>query len=231
MVNWPDWQSRLRGYTLNTSVATSNNEKPNRMERRRLETRSKLLAATLKLVIKKGIEKTTLDDITEAADLGRRTFYYHFSGKDECIQAAAAAVYQRHGEEMDLAGKSRDSAFIVALSVQRVLAGVIREPVTPVLMERPRLLGHAVIEALGVFFHRDIRLGIQSGTFDPPINQAKLDSLVKWTLVGVILEASEDDSELADDLKDYSQTFLMILGVPAKQAKAAAAKARKTLPH
>jgi AcrR family transcriptional regulator len=216
---------------LNTTVAESSTEKPNRMERRRLETRSKLLSSTLKLVIKKGIEKTTLDDITEAADLGRRTFYYHFKGKDECIQAAAADVYQSHGEEMDQTRKPGDAAYIVALSVQRVLAGVIREPVTKVLAERPRLLGNAMIEALGMFFHRDILEGIDAGTFNPPITQEKLDSLVKWTLIGIILEASENDKQLASDLKDYSQTFLMILGVPAKQAKAAATKARKALPQ
>jgi AcrR family transcriptional regulator len=220
---------------LNIAASAANtansSDKPNRMERRRLETRSKLLKATLKLVIKKGIEKTTLDDITEAADLGRRTFYYHFSGKDECIQAAAASIYKRHGEEVDLTTKSDNAAFIVALAVQRVLAGLIREPITRLLMERPRLLGDAVIDALGVFFHRDILRGIEVGTFTPPISQGKLDSLVKWTLVGVIVEASEEDSKLADDLADYSQTILMILGVPAQQAKSAATKARKALPH
>lgn len=229
MLDWSSYVHRAQAYTLNTIAAETNTDKPNRMERRRLETRGKLLAATLKLVIKKGIEKTTLDDITEAADLGRRTFYYHFSGKDECVQAAASSVYQRYGEHVDQSVVSDDSAFVVALSIQSVLAGLIREPVTHVLMERPRLLGHAVIEALGLFFHRDITRGLQSGTFNPPIGQEKLDSLVKWTLVGVILEASENDSQLANDLKDYSQTFLMILGVPAKEAKSAAAKARKAL--
>ena len=68
--------------------AVVRSDKPNRMEKRRLKTRAKLLAATLKLVLKKGIDKTTMDDITETADLGRRTLYYHFSSKEECILAA-----------------------------------------------------------------------------------------------------------------------------------------------
>ena len=70
--------------------------KPNRMDRRREETRKKILEATLELVIEKGVDKTTMSDITEAADLGRRTFYYHFASKEECVIAAAVGQIQKH---------------------------------------------------------------------------------------------------------------------------------------
>lgn len=203
--------------------------KPNRMERRRLETRGKLLAATLKLVIKKGIEKTTLDDITEAADLGRRTFYYHFSGKDECIQAAAASVYQRHAERVDLAAKAKDPVLVVAISVQVVLSGLLDEPVTRYLMERPRLLGQAIVEALGDFMRRDITQGIEAGSFEPPVALDKLDRMMMWSIVGIVIETAETTEERSTTLRDYAQAYLMILGVPSKEAKAAANKGMKAM--
>lgn len=195
--------------------------KPNRMDRRRAETRKKLLNATLQLVIEKGIEKTTLDGITEAADLGRRTFYYHFEGKDECIQAAAAAVYQRHGESVDQLGVSEDPATIVALSVHIVLNGVLSEPITQCLLDRPRLLGGAFVDALGDFVQRDIAAGVESGVFQPAIKADMLNPMIMWSIVGMIIESYDKVEQRPDTLRAYAHTFLMILGVPhAEAAKA-----------
>jgi AcrR family transcriptional regulator len=214
---------------MTAPAAEQQTAKPNRMDRRRLETRGKLLAATLKLVIKKGIDKTTLDDITEAADLGRRTFYYHFSGKDECIQAAAASVYQYHAERIDLAEQAEDPALIVAISVQVMLAALLDEPVTRSLMDRPRLLGQAIVRALGEFIRRDITLGIEAGRFEPPVAPEKLDSMMMWTIVGVVIESADITDDRAAVLRDYAQAFLMILGVSAAEAKANADMAMTAL--
>lgn len=203
--------------------------KPNRMERRRLETRGKLLAATAELVIRKGIEKTTLDDITDAADLGRRTFYYHFSGKEACIQAAAATIYRQHGAHIEQLAGSDDAGFVVAMSVQVVLDKVIREPITPCLLAYPRLLGGAFVDALGGFMHRDIAGGIESGAFKPAIAPEMLDRMIMWSIVGLIIETFDEPGDRSKTLRDYAQTFLMILGVGAEDAARCADRAMRSL--
>lgn len=49
-----------------------------RHERRKLRTRKKLKDATLSLVLEKGFDDVTIQDIVERADLGRGTFYVHY---------------------------------------------------------------------------------------------------------------------------------------------------------
>ena len=196
--------------------------KPNRMDRRRVATRNKLLTATLKLVVEKGIDKTTLDDITDAADLGRRTFYYHFDGKDECIQAAAASIYQLHGEAVDQLAQSKDPAVVVAFSIHVVLSAVLREPITGCLLDRPRLLGGAFVEALGDFVQRDIAAGVASGLFRPAIDTEMLEPIIMWSIVGLIIESYDHGDKHPETLRDYGHTFLMILGMPFEDARRAA---------
>ncbi|MCJ7529956.1 MAG: TetR/AcrR family transcriptional regulator, partial [Anaerolineales bacterium] len=54
-----------------------------RHERRRLQTRKLLIQTTLQLVLEKGYDAISIQDITERADLGRGTFYLHFKDKEE----------------------------------------------------------------------------------------------------------------------------------------------------
>ena len=56
-------------------------------ERKRVETRRRILDVGLKLFVAKGYEATTLDDIAEAAGISRRTFFSYFDSKDEILTA------------------------------------------------------------------------------------------------------------------------------------------------
>ncbi|MBI4872385.1 MAG: TetR/AcrR family transcriptional regulator, partial [Candidatus Riflebacteria bacterium] len=58
-----------------------------RRERRKQRTRRALLAAALELFGKRGIYSTRLEDITQAADLGKGAFYNYFGSKDELTAA------------------------------------------------------------------------------------------------------------------------------------------------
>ena len=61
--------------------------KPSRHTRRAQATRDKLLDAARSLFAEKGFNLTSIDDITKRADVGKGTFYYHFSDWDEIIEA------------------------------------------------------------------------------------------------------------------------------------------------
>lgn len=53
-----------------------------RQDRRTRATRRRLLKAARELFAEKGMDLTTIDDITQRADLAKGTFYYHFSDKN-----------------------------------------------------------------------------------------------------------------------------------------------------
>ena len=59
-----------------------------RHARRRAQTRNLLMQSATQLVLERGYEAITIQDITERADLGRGTFYIHFKDKEEAIWAA-----------------------------------------------------------------------------------------------------------------------------------------------
>jgi AcrR family transcriptional regulator len=53
------------------------------MDRRVARTRKTLQHALLSLMLKKGYDAVTVEDICREADIGRSTFYAHFTGKDD----------------------------------------------------------------------------------------------------------------------------------------------------
>ncbi|KAB2861105.1 MAG: TetR/AcrR family transcriptional regulator [Anaerolineae bacterium] len=60
-----------------------------RHEQRKLETRQRLLDAAEEVFSRMGYEAASVLDITEAANVSKRTFYLHFNDKEELIEALA----------------------------------------------------------------------------------------------------------------------------------------------
>ena len=58
---------------------------PNRRERRRNEIRERIFSAALRLFAERGYLETTVEDITEAADVGKGTFFNYFPTKEHVL--------------------------------------------------------------------------------------------------------------------------------------------------
>lgn len=58
-----------------------------RRERRSAETRERLYRAALRLFAERGFQETTVEDITEAADVGKGTFFNYFATKEHVLAA------------------------------------------------------------------------------------------------------------------------------------------------
>lgn len=58
-----------------------------RAQRRAGRTRQRLLNAALEMFSDKGVDATTIEEITERADVGKGTFYRHFANKNEVMLA------------------------------------------------------------------------------------------------------------------------------------------------
>ncbi len=56
-------------------------------ERKRRQTRQRIAETGLKLFTANGYEATTLDAITQASGISRRTFFYYFKSKEEILLA------------------------------------------------------------------------------------------------------------------------------------------------
>src|SRR5580693_4038 len=62
-------------------------EGSDRRSRRSAETRERLFAASVRLFAEKGFAETTVEDITNAADVGKGTFFNYFPSKEHILVA------------------------------------------------------------------------------------------------------------------------------------------------
>lgn len=70
-------------------------ETPRKEDRRKQRTRRLLRQAMMELIIEKGYENITIQDITDRADVSRATFYLHYSkgGKEELLNSSIREMY------------------------------------------------------------------------------------------------------------------------------------------
>jgi len=73
--------------TANSKRTRTAKAAPGRRQRRSAEIREKLFRAALKLFGEKGFAETTVEDITNAADVGKGTFFNYFPSKDHILIA------------------------------------------------------------------------------------------------------------------------------------------------
>lgn len=74
----------------NPALAAAYTPRAGRRERRRTETRERLFRAALKLFAEHGYLATTVEDITEAADVGKGTFFNYFPTKEHVLATYGA---------------------------------------------------------------------------------------------------------------------------------------------
>lgn len=91
---------------------------PNRRERRRLETRERIYRAALQIFAERGYLETTVEDITEAADVGKGTFFNYFPTKEHVL----ATYGEQRVAAIEVALKKARSANHSVLAVLKELA-------------------------------------------------------------------------------------------------------------
>lgn len=84
-----------------------------RRERRAAETRVRLFRCALQLFAARGFASVTVEDITEAADVGKGTFFNYFKSKDHVLGVMAEIQLGKAREALALAGDSKQTTYSV----------------------------------------------------------------------------------------------------------------------
>lgn len=72
----------------------------NRRERKKEETRSRILKAAFELFVQNGFETTTIDQIADLADIGKGTFYNYFSSKEAALDGFIDDLTAERGQQI-----------------------------------------------------------------------------------------------------------------------------------
>nr|WP_281354778.1 TetR/AcrR family transcriptional regulator [Chelativorans alearense] len=158
-------------------------------------TRTKLLRAACQLMSTKGIDETTIDEITNTADVGFGTFYNYFSSKDEIATRVLDCVIHTLGRRNDLANRSAgvtDPVFIIANSVRLVAREMMTNPMWRWWLKRTDLMVQRMRAGFKAFGIRDMKVAIEAGAYE--ITDGDLEtawSFVIWLLAGSITDIVE----------------------------------------
>ncbi|NVB41422.1 TetR/AcrR family transcriptional regulator [Pseudenhygromyxa sp. WMMC2535] len=150
-----------------------------RRERKKRETRARLLAAAGQLFAERGVDAVPIKEITDTADVGFGSFYNYFESKEALYDALVDELYEEFGTALDrLTRDIEDPAEVLATSVRLTLRRARRDPQWGrlLLLEAQKISG--ATRGLGPRLLRDIRAGISTGRFTAP------DPMMSFVVVG-----------------------------------------------
>jgi AcrR family transcriptional regulator len=165
-------------------------------------------------------QQASVQEITEAADVGFGSFYNHFTSKAELFETAVADVLEEMGELLDaLSSDLADPAGAFAQSVR--LAGRLahRRP------EAARILvshGPADMDSgrgLAPRALRDITAGIEAGRFHVASPQLALAGAAGSLLATVHLSLADPDFAADAVYDQLAEQLPRMLGLPAEEAR------------
>jgi len=195
---------------------------PNRTLRKRERTRGELVAAAEGLVAKRGLDAVAIDEIVEAADVAKGTFYTHFADKNDIAAAIAHHIRSELEEKIaTLNDGIGDAALRMANGLSTIFAFAIAQPVrTRALI---RLIPSTVDPDMPINtgIRSDVLLGVKTKRFWVASVNAAVVALL-GIAISAAMRLSDEAHRVADAhtfATDALTTALAAIGV--KQAEAA----------
>jgi len=165
-----------------------------RRERKAAQTRLKLFRCALELFSDRGFPNVTVEDITEAADVGKGTFFNYFASKDHVLSVMAEIQLGKVREALQAAEDGKRSIRSV---VHDLFAKVSEEPGRSPELARALLtafLSSSIKELLGQNMSdgrrmagRIFELGQQRGEIDPKVKTEQLALHLQQSFFGTML--------------------------------------------
>jgi AcrR family transcriptional regulator len=174
---------------------------PDRRQRRSAEIRERLFRAALGLFARKGFTETTVEDITNTADVGKGTFFNYFPSKDHILiafsdmQIAKLQDGVNHVRDSDEPMTSFLRGLSVKLSaepgrspdvVRALLQANLASDTIRGAMRKNYLRGHALLtELMQVAQERkEFRQDIPAAELAHVFRQTVLGTLLVWSVFG-----------------------------------------------
>jgi AcrR family transcriptional regulator len=186
-------------------VATRLGDPTSRMDRRRAETRSRLLAAAYHLISEIGLESIVIQTLTDRADVAFGSFYNYFKSKDEIVAAVIDAAIEHTADALDQVhsdskGIDESLSQILRIFIQRCAD----DHTWATFVSRTLRSGRRL--------RRDVLAGVQTGAFK--VHDVEIAILaVSGLMMAAILNIVDKQPTGKDYASRISAQALYILGV------------------
>lgn len=168
----------------------------------------------------RGVEAVTIQDITDAADLGHGTFYLHFKAKGDVLGPVIERLAAPLHEQVDRAAQgSNDPALRQALGLRILLRAIADDPLWSWYARSGISFGRLSAD-MGTQPMDDTEHGLESGRYDVADLRTAIYFL-DGALIGVI--RALDDGRPVDEIgTTTAELMLRVLGVDSSEAAAIA---------
>jgi AcrR family transcriptional regulator len=142
--------------------------KPTRTELRQHNTRLRLREVAYELMSAQGVEATTIQQVTDAADIGFGTFYNYAASKEALAQDVLDCIIHNLGERNDLVTQmlgETDPVRIVANSVRFVIREMTTDPLLRWWVDRVDVVVDRMRVGFGPFGLRDIERAVAADRY------------------------------------------------------------------
>lgn len=187
-----------------------------RRERRAAETRLRLFRCALQLIAERGFPNVTVEEITEAADVGKGTFFNYFETKDHVLGVMTEIQLGKVSEAVSLTGKGKQTIHSV---LHRLMLRLAEEPGRSPELARALISSFLASKSVRKIIvcnmaegHRMIAevvaAGQKRGEIHPRLQKEKVATQLMQAAMGtILLWSAHEQSALKDWIEDSFQHF------------------------
>lgn len=190
----------------------------NRHDRRKVETRLKLLAATERVLHRRGVSEMTVGEIAAEADLGFGTFYNYFDTKDAAVEALVAEVSgELAGQAAAVAESFGDPVDGLIAAIDHLVRWVRDNPSRADIVVGLGLAQRRLRVEIGPMLARMIDRGAQAGSF--PLGADVLSPVMVGGSILAVLYGHQTELVRLATTAGLCVRALAMLGVPVAEAR------------
>lgn len=177
-------------------------------ERKRIETRRELQASTIELAIRDGLENTTIEAISERANVSPRTFFNYFDSKEEAVLGLRdISVSQAAIDEHIKTHRGKDMLESVVSLLVDTIGSVLTDPKLyksrmEIIRQNPELLERQINQTIHI--SKQLRQAVQqvgsAADKDASLNEVQAEVLLSLCMSSIrasIRQTLASDSQVA----------------------------------
>lgn len=190
-------------------------------------TRAALVAAGQRLFCERPVDAVAIDDIVQAADVSKGSFYNHFTDRDALVREVTAQIRSEVEHAVSRANDGvTDPARRMARAVCVYLRYAVNDPERAGVLVRIHSGHTSTSTPLNKGLVDDVALGLSQGRFSVPTMEAGVLYVLGVAQLALIRVTQEPTMTLAVSLAQQMCTLLLRgLGVPGSEPELIAAQA------